>query len=220
MPVFDPIDLSTLPDELELPMVAGSPPLVPMVAFAPVIGKPRSLAAVDAGRQEGLMAWLVRPEPDADELLTALRELPLLVHLPGEGEIPDHWLVHAGLRPSWSDLPAVAARINAGPHDQAWLEAADTKFATRVRCIDADGEMVRFPGRPEERPEASEPWDARRHDAGDGNWVVHGHWAMRGHYINHDTRVIGLDSGCVYGGPLTAYCAETAQVVQVPASSK
>ena len=158
--------------------------------------------------------------PDADELLDALRRLPLLAQLPGADGTPDHWLVHGGLRPSWTDLPAVAARINAEPHDQDWLEAPDTKFATRVRCVDDAGEMVRFPGRPSERPAGSHPWETRRHDPGDGSWVVHGHWAMRGHYISHDKRVVGLDSGCVYGGPLTAYCAETAEVVQIAAISR
>ena len=158
--------------------------------------------------------------PDADELLAALRALPLLALLPGEGDAPDHWLVHAGLRPTWSDLPAVAERINAGSHDQAWLEAPDTKFTTRVRCVDDAGEMVRFPGRPEERPSGSHPWESKRHDPGDGSWVLHGHWAMRGHYINPRARVVGLDSGCVYGGPLTAFCAETARIVQIPASSR
>jgi bis(5'-nucleosyl)-tetraphosphatase (symmetrical) len=157
--------------------------------------------------------------PDADELLASLRALPLLAHLPrGEGE-REHWLVHAGLRASWTDLHAVAARINADPHDQTWLEAPDTKFSTRVRCVDAAGEMLRFPGKPEDRPAGSEPWENFREERTDPSWIVHGHWAWRGHYVNEAARVIGLDSGCVYGGPLTAYCVESADVVQVPTSS-
>jgi len=118
--VFDPIDLSTLPDELELPMVAGSPPLVPMVAFAPVIGKPRSLAAVDAGRQEGLMAWLVRPEPDADELL----RIGVICQV-GESVTDDEGRprtpLHAVARCTWSDIVEDGdhARVTVRPIDVA-----------------------------------------------------------------------------------------------------
>ena len=43
--------------------------------------------------------------------------------------------------------------------------------------------------------------------------VLHGHWAMRGHH--RTGRVIGLDSGCVYGGKLTAWCQEEDRIVQV-----
>ena len=64
--MFDPFDLSQLPDELELPMMAGYPPLVPMLPFAPAIGQPRSVAAVDAGRAGGLMAFLIRRDPRGD----------------------------------------------------------------------------------------------------------------------------------------------------------
>ena len=78
--------------------------------------------------------------------------------------------------------------------------------------------MVRFHGLPEDRPAGSEAWDELRAlTPGDKSWIVHGHWARRGHYINPHARVIGLDSGCVYGGPLTAYCVEEERVVQVAA---
>jgi bis(5'-nucleosyl)-tetraphosphatase (symmetrical) len=43
--------------------------------------------------------------------------------------------------------------------------------------------------------------------------VVHGHWARRGHY--RGARTIGLDSGCVYGGKLTAWCQDEDRIVQV-----
>jgi bis(5'-nucleosyl)-tetraphosphatase (symmetrical) len=42
---------------------------------------------------------------------------------------------------------------------------------------------------------------------------VHGHWARRGLYRGE--RTMGLDSGCVYGGPLSAWCQEEDRVVQV-----
>jgi bis(5'-nucleosyl)-tetraphosphatase (symmetrical) len=156
--------------------------------------------------------------PDADALLARVRALPALVHLPApaegaEGE--DAWLVHAGIHPAWLDLHAVARRIDAPPHDDAWLESDDVAFATRVRCCTPAGKMMRHTGAPDGCPDGSMPWDALYR--GD-TLVVHGHWAMRGHYRGR--RTLGLDSGCVYGGPLTAWCQDEDRVVQIPAMSR
>ncbi len=150
--------------------------------------------------------------PDAEALLGALRALPALAWLPGgDPRVRDAWVVHAGLSPRWADLHALCARLDAAPHDDDWLESPDVSFATRVRCCDAAGERHRHDGRPEDCPEGFAPWDSfYRGDA----WVVHGHWAWRGHY--RGARTLGLDSGCVYGGPLTAWCQEEDRVVQVP----
>ncbi|MEM6457255.1 MAG: hypothetical protein AAF772_19355, partial [Acidobacteriota bacterium] len=50
--------------------------------------------------------------------------------------------------------------------------------------------------------------------------LVYGHWAMRGHHRRpaRDGRgaVLGLDSGCVYGGGLTGWCVEEDRIVRVP----
>jgi bis(5'-nucleosyl)-tetraphosphatase (symmetrical) len=48
--------------------------------------------------------------------------------------------------------------------------------------------------------------------------VVHGHWAARGYYRGDTT--MGLDSGCVYGGSLTAWCQEEDRIVQVPSQER
>jgi bis(5'-nucleosyl)-tetraphosphatase (symmetrical) len=151
--------------------------------------------------------------PDADALLGALRALPALAWLPGERDVGVHdvWVVHAGVSPQWTDLHAVAARINPLPHDDDWLESDDVSFATRVRCCTPTGERHRHDRKPEDCPEGYPPWDSvYRGDA----LVVHGHWAFRGHYRGE--RTLGLDSGCVYGGPLTAWCQQEDRVVQVP----
>lgn len=152
--------------------------------------------------------------PDADALLGALRALPALAWLPGERDVGvrDVWIVHAGVSPQWTDLHAVAARIDAAPHDDDWLESPDVGFATKVRCCNAAGQRHRHDGAPEECPAGFVPWDALYHGE---PLVVHGHWAWRGHYRGE--RTIGLDSGCVYGGPLTAWCQQEDRVVQVPA---
>lgn len=152
--------------------------------------------------------------PDADELLARLRALPVFAHLPGApgANVPDLWVVHAGLDPRWKDLPAVAALVNAAPHDDTWLDSPAVSFATRVRCCTATGERSKFDRDPADCPPPYRPWDAF--------WtgparVAHGHWAWRGHYRGAHT--IGLDSGCVYGGKLTAWCQDDDRVVQVDA---
>ena len=45
--------------------------------------------------------------------------------------------------------------------------------------------------------------------------VIYGHWATQKLNIRHNT--IGLDSGCLYGGKLSAYILESKEVVQVSA---
>lgn len=152
---------------------------------------------------------------DASELLGALRELPVLARLPGDEGVAPVWLVHAGLHPEWDGLPGVAERINRKPHDDAWLNSPWVSFATRVRCCTADGEMSRDPGPPTACEEPFRPWDS--YYAGTDP-VVHGHWAQRGFYRAGAT--MSLDSGCVYGGKLTAWCQQDDQLVEVPAQGR
>jgi bis(5'-nucleosyl)-tetraphosphatase (symmetrical) len=149
--------------------------------------------------------------PDADELFAWMRAMPAMACLPGSGGTRDVWLVHAGVHPQWSNLHAVAARLDVREHDDDWLLSEDVSFLTRVRCCTESGELSRYDREPEGCPPPYRPWDA--HYAGDA-LIVHGHWAWRGYYRTAHT--IGLDSGCVYGGPLTAYCVEEDRIVQVP----
>ncbi len=151
---------------------------------------------------------------DADDgpaLLDRLRALPMMAFLPGDGG-PDAWLVHGGVHPQWDDLPAIAARVEALPHDDDWLLSDEVSFATRVRCCTADGERSRYHEAPEGCPPPYRPWD--EFYEGDA-LVVHGHWAWRGHY--RGPRTIGLDSACVHTGVLTAWCQQEDRIVQVRA---
>lgn len=149
-------------------------------------------------------------DPEADDLLARLRALPVLVHLPSGGDGPDAWLVHGGVNPQWHDLEATAARLNAGPHDDDWLNSEGVNFATRVRCCDAQGNRVKYDREPEGCPDGYSPWDAL---SSQEDLIVHGHWARRGHYRND--AALGLDSGCVYGGPLTAWCQDEDRIIQI-----
>lgn len=150
---------------------------------------------------------------DCAELLDELRRLPLLVHLPSGGDGPDAWLVHGGVHPRW-DLERIAERMNPGWHDDDWLESPEVSFATRVRCCTLEGERCKWDGGPEGCPPPCRPWD----ELWPGNTlIVHGHWARRGHY--RGPKSLGLDSACVYGGMLTAWCQDEDRIVQIPTRS-
>lgn len=145
---------------------------------------------------------------DGEERLRRLLDWPLLVPLACDGA--PIWLVHAGLHPAWLDLERVAGRINARPHDEVWFEAPDTAFALRARCCTPEGTMSDATGPPSECEPPYRPWDAYYSGL---STIVHGHWAARG--FHRTGRVIGLDSGCVYGGALSAWCVEERRLVQV-----
>ncbi len=148
--------------------------------------------------------------PDADEIFAKLRALPVIAKLESSGDGPDAWLVHAGLRKSWKDVGAAATRLNRGSHKNAWLASDDIRFALNVRCCDPSGELTDHKGPPKSAPKGERPWDSLWHGKG---FVVHGHWAWRGYY--RKKRTMGLDSGCVHGGPLTAWCQDEDRIVQV-----
>jgi bis(5'-nucleosyl)-tetraphosphatase (symmetrical) len=142
--------------------------------------------------------------PDRDVLLHWLRTRPLV-------EVwDDAVLVHAGLHPRWRDLRAVAAPLEAAiargeiPHGDP-----DLDFLVNVRRCDADGNRPRGDWN---AGEEFAPWD--RHYAGPRTAIC-GHWASRG--FVRAGRVCSLDSGCVWGGALTAWILEEDRFVSVPA---
>lgn len=169
----------------------------------------RVWAGARGSREDDRLDDLLQAE-DAEELLALLRSLPILVHLPGSPHVREAWVVHAGLSPDWSDLPAVAGSLNAAARDDARLVEPRIAFATRARCCLPSGELLSFVGPPEECPAPHRPWDSFYRGE---PLVVHGHWARRGQYRGE--RTLGLDSGCVYGGLLSAWCQEEDRVVQV-----
>jgi bis(5'-nucleosyl)-tetraphosphatase (symmetrical) len=152
---------------------------------------------------------------DRDRWVDWLASLPLFARLPPSAGRPATTLVHAGLHPGWEDPFGRLEALEAAPRDEAWFTLPDVSFATRVRCCTRSGERSRETGPPSDCRPPFRPWDS---------WwkgperVVHGHWARRGHYrLGHS---LGLDSGCAYGGPLTAWCLEEDRVVEVPGQAR
>src|SRR6185295_14047082 len=139
---------------------------------------------------------------DRDELVAWLAARPFV------RVWPDVILVHAGLHPRWRDPRRVLAGIDPLRHDP------DAEFATHVRYCTADGKRPRNDDRDPGPPFA--PWFRFGHLRPDGRTVVFGHWAARGLVFEPGFR--GLDTGCVWGGTLTAWIAEEDRFVDVPAA--
>ena len=172
--------------------------------------------------------------PDRDELLAWVRSWPLVVV---EG---DRLLVHAGLLPQWTPEVALAlsgevhAALCASDHDAflrtlygdtpvTWrddLEGYDRLRAivnacTRMRFCTADGTMEFGEKRgPEHAPEGFRPWFAHDSRASARVTIVCGHWSTR--ELTLAPNLLMLDSGCLWGGTLTAVRLDDRRVYQVP----
>jgi len=139
---------------------------------------------------------------DREELLAWLAARPFL------RAWDDVLLVHAGLSPLWDDPEAVLGGLD------PLVDSAEAGFATRVRYCNAAGQRPLDDWPPPGKPYAPwyEHWVARQ---GTARTVVFGHWARQGIVEREGLR--GLDSGCVWGGSLSAWIAEEDRLVQVPA---
>jgi bis(5'-nucleosyl)-tetraphosphatase (symmetrical) len=166
--------------------------------------------------------------PDAKELVDWVRTRPMM-HAEGG------WaMVHAGLLPQWdtAKAQALAREVEAalrGPGYRDFLanmygskpERWDETLAgwdrlrvivnamTRMRFCKPDGSME-FQSNGIEPPAGYLPWYEARSDA---TPVVYGHWSAAG--LKLGERAIGLDTGCVWGGPLTALRLEDRWLAQV-----
>lgn len=162
--------------------------------------------------------------PDRDALLEWLIKRPLLHQDPDLNLC----LVHAGLAPQWDLATACACARELeralrsdplrtferlyGDEPDRWddaLAGADrlrfiANCLTRLRYVDADGRLVlRVKGSPEKSARKSlTPWFEAPNARWRGARVVFGHWSTLGYFSTSD--VIGLDTGCVWGGSLTA----------------
>ena len=161
--------------------------------------------------------------PDRDELLGWLASQPLAHSDPALG-----WsMVHAGLAPQW-DLPTAlgCAReaeqaLQAAPRDffagmygdepDLWSEQLrgqerlrfTVNCLTRLRVCSGDGRLLlRFKGTLDDAPRGAVPWFRVPGRRSATERVLFGHWSALGF---HDADgVLGLDTGCVWGGSLTA----------------
>jgi bis(5'-nucleosyl)-tetraphosphatase (symmetrical) len=86
----------------------------------------------------------------------------------------------------------------------------------RVRTISAGGDAVTsFDGHPDDAPKGARPWFQVEPRAWSDHTAVFGHWSALG--LRLGPQYVALDSGCVWGGPLTAVRLEDRAVFQVAA---
>ncbi len=171
--------------------------------------------------------------PDAGELIAWLRTRPLLYR---EGS---HLLVHAGLQPAWNVEAAESLALELGAtlagsraaelllslrHRGAPAWGTDLPPAERLaialqtfvlmRTCGPDGRLCHgFSGPPEAAPAGCKPWFDHEPWRQSEIAVVCGHWARLGLRIRGN--LLALDTGCVWGGCLTAVRLEDRVVYQV-----
>lgn len=81
----------------------------------------------------------------------------------------------------------------------------DARILTNIRTWDGKGEILESP--------RNKPW--YEYYKGD-QLIVFGHWARKGLVLQ--SKIIGLDSGCVYGGHLSGFLWPERRLVQVKAA--
>jgi bis(5'-nucleosyl)-tetraphosphatase (symmetrical) len=167
--------------------------------------------------------------PDAKALVDWLRRRPMM-HVEGA-----YAMVHAGLLPQWRVEAAVALgkeveEVLRAPDYRAFLanmygsmpdEWSDSltgwdrlrvivNAMTRLRFCTTHGRME-FRAKGKRPPAGYSAWFNLRHDA---QTVVCGHWSALG--LKLTDRLAALDSGCVWGGELSALRLEDRALFQVP----
>lgn len=170
--------------------------------------------------------------PDGPDLINWLRTRPLARR---EG---DFLMVHAGLLPEWEydqvpDLAHEVEKVLIGPYWQDFLGimygnsperwhdslSGDDRLRcivnglTRVRYLHADGRMdFKCTDPPDKAPPGLIPWFEHPDRRSAGRTIVFGHWSSLGLQLRPD--IIAMDTGCVWGGCLSALRLENRQLFQ------
>ena len=182
-------------------------------------------AARGAGLRDGDESLApVLAAPDRARLLDWLQSRRMLHHDPALGRV----MIHAGLPPQWTLDSALACAADLeqvlqgeasgaffarmyGNQPDLWrddLEGMDrlrftVNALTRLRACDTEGRMLlKLKGPVARLPPGTMPWFRVPGRRTAGHRVVCGHWSALGY---HDADgVLALDTGCVWGGTLTA----------------
>ncbi|MBM3351075.1 MAG: symmetrical bis(5'-nucleosyl)-tetraphosphatase [Betaproteobacteria bacterium] len=151
----------------------------------------------------------------------------------------DYLMVHAGLLPQWTAEQAMryAGEVEAAlqqddylhflkhmygnlpNHWNASLTGVDrlrviTNAMTRLRVCTLQGEMeFKFKGELPDIPEGYVPWFDVPCRASQDVQLIFGHWSALG--LHQRKNLYALDTGCLWGGVLTAMNLETKQIAQV-----
>jgi bis(5'-nucleosyl)-tetraphosphatase (symmetrical) len=170
--------------------------------------------------------------PDRDELFEWLRYRPLM-HADNKLGLT---LVHAGLHPDWSLAKAqsLAHEVEAvlrsdkhtafykhmyGDKPDMWSDDLKswsrlrfiTNIFTRLRYCDQNGRIsMSIKGAPGTQPAGQHPWFEIAHRRSKNDQIIFGHWSTLALVKDYPfTNVYPLDTGCLWGGQLTALRLDT-----------
>ena len=173
---------------------------------------------------------------DSQELLDWLRHQPLC-HLDG-----GYCMVHAGLLPQWtvSEARRLAAEVEAALAGPKWREFLANMWGsepaswrddlegwprlrvivnamTRMRFCSPEGAMnFSVKGEVYKAPEGLIPWFQLPNRRNAETVLITGHWSALG--LKVMPNLLSIDSGCLWGGPLTAIRLEDRAIIQVESS--
>lgn len=202
-----------------------------------------NLLAIEAGvrelRAKDTVAEIL-DAPDGHDLMQWLARQPLLVREPG---IP-YTMVHAGLAPQWDadEAASLAMEVQsalAGDGRARFLEGMYgskparwkaelsglkrlrfiTNALTRIRYVDSDGTLdLTESGPPGSQPKPLVPWFEAPGRRSRDVPIVFGHWAtlQLERPLDPADRAFHVDTGCVWGGPLTALRLDDEKYFSVP----
>ena len=89
-----------------------------------------------------------------------------------------------------------------------------TNYFTRMRFCSATGKLeLRSKSTPNEPPAGYAPWYSHPHRKTRQWKIIFGHWAALNGLFDQP-QVTGLDTGCVWGGPLTMQHIESGKRYQ------
>ena len=168
---------------------------------------------------------------DASIIIEWLRQQPLLY-------CDERFaLCHAGIYPSWSAAQAQAycIEVSAQLKSDQWKEVVSQMYGnvpavwtqqlsgaqrlrfivncfTRMRYLNADGSLDLITKEGAEQTTQLTPWfDWPNREL--KQTIIFGHWSTRG--LVNRANTIGLDTGCIWGGSLTAMNIDTREVTSV-----
>lgn len=152
-------------------------------------------------------------------------------------------MVHAGLLPCWTSSEAksisdqVSQALNKNPseffktmygdepnfwdeqHNKEDLLRVAINAMTRMRALNKDGSMnFSFKGNLDQIPASLTPWYLFEVEQKRKEFLLSGHWSAIG--IRSYEGGITLDSGCVWGGQLTAYNLTSNRITSIKADSR
>jgi len=173
--------------------------------------------------------------PDVEQLADWIRSQPLM-HYDQTRNIA---LIHAGLPPQWSITEArrYASEVETVLQSDHYQELVTTMYGnnpthwdnsltdihryrfiincfTRMRYCSNEGDLdFKHKGTPGSQPDFLHPWYSLSDRKSSATTLLFGHWSNLGY--QHEYNTYALDTGCLWGGTLTALNIDSKEIIDV-----